>query len=201
MNYSLISVLAICLLIHVAHASFLHLSDQEATEKFKAMVQVLHRSLDGRQYSDVGNLRNFISQANEGLNVQVPRAEISKAAYPRGIAAFLKQRDGDFVRSKGGKGIFEEKFEKVVVGSCKIVAHQLEQNEKAYSTLMHRDSALRSLDMDSLEWLTNVRICLDILRDRDHIARKTFEVLGGKKGSVLGRIIHKLHDVIDRRRR
>lgn len=186
-------VLAICLMFQLS--SQLSRAHGDSGEEFKRAVQNLRRILDGKQIESIGRLRHAILDANGGFNVQSPSQNLPRKAIEKGIGNVVKAYEHHIENNKKGKAKFEEAFQKLVVNPCDSVLREMRPIKKAYNSLLRDQNKARELDMDSLEWLVNTRICFDIFTTKSEIEHAALEVaIGGHyHRTPIGRALHKVH--------
>lgn len=85
----------------------------------------------------------------------------------------------------------EMRFERDVIGNCQALTMLLQPVTQDYHYLAQDIHVQNILDMDSLEWLTNCRICFDILRNGREFRKR---VLG--RASGLDHLHHKVNRVL-----
>lgn len=191
------SLLSLCLLIEAASLLVEGHDGQKDIEQFKRSVQNLRHTLDGNQINLIGELRNCVSEANGGFNVRIPSQDLPFKSIKKGIAELVKRHEHVSHKKKKSSEKFDEAFQKFVVSPCDAVIREMRSIKDEYEDLLHnQDEARDQLDMDSLEWLVNTRICFDIFTTLDEARHDAGEIAlddhyhKTKVGRLFHNIIH-----------
>lgn len=166
----------------------------QSVEKFKRFVQDCRQTLDGAQMNDLAQLREFISRSNDGYNIKIPTSPLSTFAIDNGIRYLITNRQEHFEHSRNGRKQYEAKFDKHVKGTCDVLSMKLQPIFDDYRYLMNNLNAVKHLDVDSLEWLANTRICFEILRDPVGFRKRGYNMMIGEHFHrfTIGKVFHKI---------
>lgn len=141
------------------------------------------QEISNEDRSNVVLLRKRIFTLNYGFNPNRPYFFIPKRVLKEGILTYMEQKlngkfDSRIIEDKRvGVYYFEEDFTRLVTKVCKSVRKILDPIVGIYDLYIEDSTLVKQFDQLTLEWITNTRLCREILLDLEFIRSGSFQLL------------------------
>lgn len=153
-------------------------------EQLEDGIESLRDELDWLQFKHINLITRKVSKTYDPLDPTK-----SESAIVSAVSAFISKEAGPFGDTEDDLEVFDEIFETYIIDACHSIVSELNPAVKVYDENMESVIALKELDaksslQSSLQWLTNAKICKEIIQDESTIYVDVLvNVMGAKHSS------------------
>lgn len=171
---------------------------QQAVDNFNNYVKDCYQNMDKDEIEELNQLRGFVrtSVANfiADQNVVLAVNGFNIDDVERGINRLLCQRKQRYENTRTGKSLLNEHFEKQVKQPCVSMIQKLKPVEDDYEYIAGHKDTLKLMETEFIDWFTNTKICLMVLKDPTTLKRKLHKSGVGVHlhRTNVGKLMHKL---------
>lgn len=173
-------------------------SQQQVVDNFNKYVKDCYQTMDKDDIESINKIQEFVrtSVGNTVFdnNVVLAMKDFDVDEVERGIDRMLYQRKQRYENTRSGKALLEEHFEKQVKRVCDTMIQKLEPIKEDYEYISEHKGSLGLMETESIDWFTNTKICLMVLKDPKTLKNKLFKRGVGQRFHTtgVGRLMHKL---------